>query len=156
MSFVCLLLLSCGDSQEDSILNHPPYDRLSDSIRKDPANADLHYHRGSLLYSNNESVYAESDIREAWQLQHKEEYALSLTTILKKKNTDSAILFLQQAIKAVRELCDPEGIERVFAAAAQKRAGRAAWTLLFYALWHRRHIEGRELPPDTAAALSES
>src|SRR5436305_11419919 len=99
MSFVCLLLLSCGDSQEDSILNHPPYDRLSDSIRKDPANADLHYHRGSLLYSNNESVYAESDIREAWQLQHKDEYSLTLTTILKKKNTDSAILFLQQAIK---------------------------------------------------------
>jgi asparagine synthase (glutamine-hydrolysing) len=58
--------------------------------------------------------------------------------------------------EAVRELCEPEGVERVFAAAAQKRAGRAAWTLLFYALWHRRHIEGRELPPDTAAALSES
>jgi asparagine synthase (glutamine-hydrolysing) len=58
--------------------------------------------------------------------------------------------------EAVRELCDPDGVERVFAAAAQKRAGRAAWTLLFYALWHRRHIEGRELPPDTAAALSES
>jgi asparagine synthase (glutamine-hydrolysing) len=57
--------------------------------------------------------------------------------------------------EAVRELCDPEGVARVFAAAAQKRAGRAAWTLLFFALWHRRHIEGRELPPDTAAALAE-
>jgi asparagine synthase (glutamine-hydrolysing) len=58
--------------------------------------------------------------------------------------------------EAVRELCEPEGVERVFAAAEQKRTGRAAWTLLFYALWHRRHIEGRELPPNTAAALSES
>lgn len=56
--------------------------------------------------------------------------------------------------EAVRELCDPAGVERVFAAAAQKRAGRAASCLLFYALWHRRHIEGRELPPDTAAALA--
>ena len=45
-------------------------------------------------------------------------------------------------------------VERVFAAAAQKRAGRAASCLLFYALWHRRHIEGRELPPDTIAALA--
>jgi asparagine synthase (glutamine-hydrolysing) len=56
--------------------------------------------------------------------------------------------------EAVRALCDPAGVERVFVAAAQKRAGRAAWTLLFYALWHRRHIEGRELPPDTIEALA--
>ena len=56
--------------------------------------------------------------------------------------------------EAVRELCDPAGVERVFAAAAQKRAGRAASCLLFYALWHRRHIEGRDLPSDTMAALA--
>ncbi|MBV9859534.1 MAG: asparagine synthase (glutamine-hydrolyzing) [Alphaproteobacteria bacterium] len=54
---------------------------------------------------------------------------------------------------AVRELCDPEGVTRLFATAAHKRAGRAAWTLLFYALWHRRHIEGAELPADAFAAL---
>jgi asparagine synthase (glutamine-hydrolysing) len=42
---------------------------------------------------------------------------------------------------AVRELCRPDAVETLFAAAAQRRAGRAAWTLLFYALWHRRHIE---------------
>ena len=57
--------------------------------------------------------------------------------------------------EAVRALCEPGGVERVFVAAAQKRTGRAAWVLLFYALWHRRHIEGRDLPPDTAAALAE-
>jgi asparagine synthase (glutamine-hydrolysing) len=56
--------------------------------------------------------------------------------------------------EAVRELCDADGVERVFAAAEQKRAGRAAWCLLFYALWHRRHIEGRDLPRDTMAALA--
>ncbi len=56
--------------------------------------------------------------------------------------------------EAVRALCDPEGVERVFAGATQKRAGRAASCLLFYALWHRRHIEGRDLPPDTVAALT--
>ena len=55
----------------------------------------------------------------------------------------------------VRELCHPEGVRRVFASANHKRPGRAAWTLLFYALWHRRHIEGRELPPDTVEALAE-
>ncbi|MBV9862876.1 MAG: asparagine synthase (glutamine-hydrolyzing) [Alphaproteobacteria bacterium] len=61
---------------------------------------------------------------------------------------------LVAASPGVRELCEPGGVERVFAAAAQKRPGRAAWSLLFYALWHRRHIEQFELPPDTIAALS--
>ena len=49
----------------------------------------------------------------------------------------------------------PTRSRNLFAAAGQKRAGRAAWTLLFYALWHRRHIERAILPPDTAAALAE-
>ena len=57
---------------------------------------------------------------------------------------------------AVRELCRPDAVETLFAAAARKRAGRAAWTLLFYALWHRRHIERAGLPPDTLAALAEA
>jgi asparagine synthase (glutamine-hydrolysing) len=55
---------------------------------------------------------------------------------------------------AVREICRPEAVETLFASAAQKRAGRAAWNLLFYALWHRRHIERADLPPDTLAALA--
>jgi asparagine synthase (glutamine-hydrolysing) len=57
---------------------------------------------------------------------------------------------------AIREICRPEAVENLFAAAEQKRAGRAAWNLLFYALWHRRHIERLSLPPDTAAALADS
>jgi len=55
----------------------------------------------------------------------------------------------------VREICWPDAVERLFAAANNKRAARAAWNLLFYALWHRRHIERAALPPDTAAALAE-
>jgi asparagine synthase (glutamine-hydrolysing) len=55
---------------------------------------------------------------------------------------------------AVREICRPDAVETLFAAAGQKRAGRAAWNLLFYALWHRRHIERATLPPDTALALA--
>jgi asparagine synthase (glutamine-hydrolysing) len=55
---------------------------------------------------------------------------------------------------AVRQICRPDAVEGLFAMAGQKRAGRAAWTLLFYALWHRRHIERVLLRPDTAAALA--
>jgi asparagine synthase (glutamine-hydrolysing) len=54
----------------------------------------------------------------------------------------------------VHEICRPDAVETLFAAAEQKRAGRAAWNLLFYALWHRRHIDRATLPPDTAAALA--
>jgi asparagine synthase (glutamine-hydrolysing) len=36
-------------------------------------------------------------------------------------------------------------VTALFAGAARKRKGQAAWTLLFYALWHRAHILG--LPP---------
>ncbi len=56
---------------------------------------------------------------------------------------------------AIGELCHADAVVNLFAAAEQKRAGRAAWTLLFYALWHRRHIERATLPPDTEAALAD-
>ena len=42
---------------------------------------------------------------------------------------------------AINELCHPEAVETIFRAPAKRRAF-AAWTLLFFALWHRRHMEG--------------
>ncbi len=47
---------------------------------------------------------------------------------------------------AIQEICLPGTVGPLFRAAAQNRkAGFAAWSLLFYALWHRCHIDG--LPP---------
>ncbi|HML09426.1 MAG TPA: asparagine synthase (glutamine-hydrolyzing) [Stellaceae bacterium] len=57
---------------------------------------------------------------------------------------------------AIAELCRPAEVERIFAAANDKRCGSAAWTLLFYALWHRRHIERHDTPLDTRAALADT
>jgi asparagine synthase (glutamine-hydrolysing) len=42
---------------------------------------------------------------------------------------------------AIREICHPDRVEALFARLDRQR-GFAAWTLLFYALWHRRHIDG--------------
>jgi asparagine synthase (glutamine-hydrolysing) len=56
---------------------------------------------------------------------------------------------------AVREICHPNAVERLFAAPADRRTARAAWNLLFYALWHRRHIERVAPLPDTMAALAD-
>lgn len=42
---------------------------------------------------------------------------------------------------AIREIAWPDAVARLFTTGG-KRAGFAAWTLLFYVLWHRHHVEG--------------
>lgn len=41
----------------------------------------------------------------------------------------------------VADLCRPDAVEKVFVS-NRRRAGFAAWILLYYALWHRCHVEG--------------
>jgi asparagine synthase (glutamine-hydrolysing) len=63
---------------------------------------------------------------------------------------------LLAAQEAVREACRPGSVERVLGAASagDARAGRAAWNILFYALWHRRHIAGHPPEADVFASLA--
>ncbi len=49
---------------------------------------------------------------------------------------------LVAAQPGVAELCEPAKVKTLFAQAGAKHESFAAWTLLFYALWHRHHIEG--------------
>ncbi|MDH5749816.1 MAG: asparagine synthase-related protein, partial [Rhodospirillales bacterium] len=49
---------------------------------------------------------------------------------------------LVAAQPGVEEICRPGAVEALFASPGA-RAGKAAWTLLFYALWHRTHMLGR-------------
>ncbi len=55
--------------------------------------------------------------------------------------------------EGVREACRPGRVEALFKAAAGKREGAAAWHLLFWAIWHRRHVEGRAAQGDVFAFL---
>lgn len=105
MLVILPLVTGCKDNNQsaDPILEKPPYDKITDSIKVAPKNAELYYHRGSMLYHNNQLLHAEQDLRKAWQLDPSEEYALSLTTILRRRNTDTAITFLQEAIKKMPE-----------------------------------------------------
>jgi asparagine synthase (glutamine-hydrolysing) len=48
---------------------------------------------------------------------------------------------LVAAQPGIDEICLPGSVEALFHQ-PDKRCGFAAWTLLFYALWHRRHIRG--------------
>lgn len=50
---------------------------------------------------------------------------------------------LVAAQPGVAALCHPDRVIRLFGS-EDKRHGFAAWTLLFYALWHQRHIVGSD------------
>ncbi len=54
---------------------------------------------------------------------------------------------LVAAQPGIQEICDPAAVQALFAEGG-KKAGKAQWTLLFYALWHNRHMLGR--PADGA------
>lgn len=104
-SFLLLLTLffaivACNNDEPDNIvLAQPPFDKLTDSIKQSPQNADLYFRRGVLLYQNKQVMLAEMDLKTAWALQQKENYALSLATLLKNKHPDSAIQFFKGAIE---------------------------------------------------------
>ncbi len=62
---------------------------------------------------------------------------------------------LVAAQPGVAALVRPDRLLPLFRRAAEKRAGFAAWHLLFYALWHRRHVEGRRGEGDVFEVLGE-
>ena len=55
----------------------------------------------------------------------------------------------------IKELCEPGAVSRLFTHARERRLGFGAWTLLFYALWHRHHIRRRPPAGDVFAALGD-
>src|SRR4029079_18878621 len=89
------LVLSCGNKEKDGspyadILNKPPYDLLSDSIRKDSRNDELLFRRAVLLNKNNLPEPALADFQKAWSLKKDERYAFGTSTILLDSKPDSA------------------------------------------------------------------
>jgi asparagine synthase (glutamine-hydrolysing) len=56
----------------------------------------------------------------------------------------------------IAEICHPEKVARLFCAFGDKggkREGSACWHLLFYALWHRIHVEAKPVAHDVFAML---
>ncbi len=106
-AIAALLLAVCGCGNEETaspygdLLQNPPYAGVSDSIRKDPGNDLLYFHRAILLNRNGIPEPALADFRQAWQLNKKEDYALGTGSLLLDKNPDSAVAFLRTAIAAL-------------------------------------------------------
>jgi tetratricopeptide (TPR) repeat protein len=98
-----LLLNSCKNKDAggpfDELLGEKPYAGLTDSIRQEPSNDDLYFRRGILLNTHDHSAPALADFRKAWSLKKDEKYAFGLSNLLLDKQPDSAILFLNGALK---------------------------------------------------------
>ncbi|MGH2553847.1 MAG: tetratricopeptide repeat protein, partial [Chitinophagaceae bacterium] len=78
----------------------PPYALLTDSIKKNPKRDDIFFRRAVLLNKNNLPEPALADFHKAWLLNNKEEkYAYAISKLLMDKNSDSAIIFLGNALK---------------------------------------------------------
>lgn len=54
----------------------------------------------------------------------------------------------------IAQVCRPEAVRSLFAAGSD-RGGLACWVLLFYALWHRRHILGLDPAGDVLETLAQ-
>jgi len=99
---ISLAITSCNNSNDSSpyeeLLSRPPYANLTDSIHQNSSDPDLYYRRGMLLYKNNNHPPALADLKRAWSITKKEQYAIGISNILLDK-PDSAISFLQDALK---------------------------------------------------------
>lgn len=61
---------------------------------------------------------------------------------------------LVAAQPGVAEIADPAKVEALFRSGSRGGDGMAAWMLLFYALWHRRHILGQAPAGDVFETLA--
>jgi asparagine synthase (glutamine-hydrolysing) len=62
---------------------------------------------------------------------------------------------LVAAQQGVAEIARPDRVTALFRHAAGRHEGFGAWMLLFYALWHRRHVQGLEPSGDVFDTLAQ-
>ncbi len=97
------MLSSCTDIKSSSpfaeILSQPTFAAITDSIKKEPKNEEILFRRAILLNQNNFPEPALADFQKAWSLKKDERFALGISTLLLNKKPDSAILFIQEALK---------------------------------------------------------
>lgn len=99
-----ILISSCGNDNEsysafNELLNQPPYQNITDSITRQPKRDDLYFRRAIMLNKNNQPAPALADFRTAWSLNKLEPYATGVSNILIDTRPDSAVAFIQQALR---------------------------------------------------------
>lgn len=99
-----IFISSCNNSQQENspfagLLSQPPYETLTDSLKKEPRRDDLFFRRAVLLNGNGFPEPALADFQKAWALSKNEKYAVGISKLLLDKKPDSAIAFIRQALK---------------------------------------------------------
>jgi asparagine synthase (glutamine-hydrolysing) len=91
---------------------------------------------------------------EAEPFSRKRGFSVPVVAWMEKRTRELGARVAAQA--GVAELCRRESVERLFRhlSSGGKRAGHAAWVLLFFALWHRIHIEERKPEGDILDVLA--
>ncbi|MGB0671650.1 MAG: asparagine synthase (glutamine-hydrolyzing) [Rhodospirillales bacterium] len=82
----------------------------------------------------------------------KQGFTVPVGTWIGGRGTELGPLVAENA--GVQALCKADSVISLFKKAGDNKAGKAAWTLLFFALWHRRHIEGVKIKGDAFQALA--
>lgn len=103
--FILFIFAGCNNNNDkspyDAVLAQPPYTSLTDSIRDSHSNPELYFHRALLLKKNNLPEPALADFKKAWSLQGKEEYAANISALLLENKPDSAVIFINDALKKI-------------------------------------------------------
>ncbi|MCX2560872.1 asparagine synthase (glutamine-hydrolyzing) [Acetobacter farinalis] len=84
----------------------------------------------------------------------KQGFTVPIGTWIAEEGSRLGALVAQQG--CIQEIARPDQVRALFQAAAGRKTGPAAWTLLFYALWHRTHIRGLAPAGDVFETLSQS
>ena len=88
-------------------------------------------------------VWLDQNLPEARAFDRKKGFTVPVAEWMGRRGSELGKLVAAQ--ESIKEICDPSNVEKLFAileGSHDKRDGQAAWVLLFYALWHRRHIQG--------------
>ena len=95
--------ISCGSSADSRkkdpflALNYPPFDGITDSIKKFPDNAVLYLRRASLLSQSKLQDLATPDYKKAWELTRDEGVELEyISNLLLTNQVDSSIRLLKE------------------------------------------------------------
>ncbi len=100
---IILFVAACNNGDKpstfDRVLTQQPFAPLTDSIDSQPKNDELYFRRAVLLNKNNLPEPALADFQKAWSLHKNEKYAFAIANLWKDKRPDSAVGFLNRALK---------------------------------------------------------
>jgi asparagine synthase (glutamine-hydrolysing) len=123
--------------------------RVAEFAFRLPDGLKLHHGRGKWLLR----LWLKDAVPAARAMAKKQGFTVPVAEWIRRRSAMLGELVARR--DCIREICKPGSVERLFRDARDKRAGFAAWTLLFYALWHRANIERLAPVGDVFRTLSE-